>query len=121
MDSTIISSNINAGVDLPTAGLTGATSTLFSGGHNDVMFRDFTCPDDTTNEDPGLHPLQDNGGLMRTHVTTPGTWDRVGGRNVLPLVFDQRGRGFPREPVGDRIEIGALQINFDIVFVNGFN
>ena len=30
------------------------------------------CPTDTSHEDPGLHPLQDNGGLTKTHVPTPG-------------------------------------------------
>jgi hypothetical protein len=40
---------------------------------------------------------------------------------VLNLSWDQRGPGFPRLSPGDFPEIGALQINHDIIFANGFN
>jgi hypothetical protein len=85
------------------------------------MFCDGKCPPDTSSEDPGLHPLRDNGGPTRTHLPTPGVWDIVGGSNILGVNFDQRGRGFPRVSAGDPIEIGAVQINSGIIFVNGFN
>jgi len=85
------------------------------------MFCGTACPTDTSHEDPGLGPLEDNGGPTLTHVPTPGQWDTFGGTNVLSLQWDQRGPGFPRQSVGDFPEIGALQINSDIIFVNGFN
>jgi len=121
MDSTIIANNVNDGAPFPTTDLTGAAGSGFNGGHNNVMFCGAACPNDTSHEDPGLHPLQDNGGLTRTHVPTPGQWDTFGGTNPLNLLWDQRGPGFPRQSPGDWPEIGALQINSDIIFANGFN
>lgn len=121
MDSTIIANNVNTAAPFPTADLTGAPSTGFSGGHNNVMLCGAACPVDTSHEDPGLHPLQDNGGPTRTHVPTPGQWDTFGGSNVLGWPWDQRGPGFARQSSGDWPEIGALQINSDIIFANGFN
>ena len=121
MDSTIIANNVNTSAPFPTADLTGVASTGFSGGHNNVMFCGAACPTDTSHEDPGLHPLQDNGGPTRTHVPTPGQWDTFGGSNVLGWTWDQRGPGFARQSPGDWPEIGALQINSDIIFANGFN
>lgn len=123
MDSTIISSNVNTdpAAPTPTADLTGAAGAGFNGGHNNVMFCGSACPNDTSHEDPGLHPLQDNGGPTLTHVPTPGQWDTFGGSNPLNWQWDQRGPGFPRDPVGDALEIGAFQPNSDIIFVNGFN
>ncbi len=123
MDSTIIANNVNtdAAAPTPTADLTGAAGAGFSGGHNNVMFCGSACPTDTSHEDPGLHPLQDNGGPTLTHVPTPGQWDTFAGSNPLNLPWDQRGPGFPRDPVGDSLEIGAFQPNSDIIFANGFN
>jgi len=54
-------------------------------------------------------------------VPTPGQWDTFGGTNLPGLQWDQRGPGFPRQSAGDFPEIGALQINSDIIFANGFN
>ena len=121
MDSTIISSNVNFAAPFPTADLTGAGGSGFNGGHNNVMFCGAPCPNDTSHDDPGLGPLQDNGGPTRTHVPTPGVWDTFGGTNVLSVPWDQRGPGFPRQTPPDFPEIGAIQINSDIIFVNGFN
>ena len=123
MDSTIIANNVNDDplAPTPTADLTGAAGAGFNGGNNNVMFCGTACPTDTSHEDPGLHPLQDNGGLTKTHVPTPGIWDTFGGTNLLNLTWDQRGPGFPRQSPGDWPEIGALQINSDIIFANGFN
>lgn len=121
MDSTIIANNVNSTAPFATADLTGAAGAGFNGGNNNVMFCGTACPTDTSHEDPGLHPLQDNGGFTRTHVPTPGQWDTFGGTNVLNLSWDQRGPGFPRLSPGDFPEIGALQINHDIIFANGFN
>ena len=122
MDSTIISNNVNSAAPFPTADLTGAAGAGFNGGNNNVGFCGTACPTDTSHEDPGLHALQDNGGPTRTHIPTPGpTWDVFGGTNVLNLQWEQRGPGFPRQSVGDFPEIGAVQVNSDIIFANGFN
>jgi hypothetical protein len=121
MDSTIIANNVNSTAPFATADLTGAPGAGFNGGNNNVMFCGTACPTDTSHEDPGLHPLQDNGGFTKTHVPTPGIWDTFGGTNVLNQQWDQRGPGFPRQSPGDWPEIGALQINSDIIFANGFN
>lgn len=123
MDSTIIANNVNtaAPAQYPTVDLTGKPGSGFNGGHNNVMLCGAPCPNDTTHDDPGLAPLQDQGGQTRTHRPTPGIWDTFGGSNVLGWQWDQRGVGFPRQSPPDWPEIGALQINSDIVFANGFN
>ncbi len=123
MDSTIIANNVNTGAPpaFPTVDLTGKPNSGFNGGHNNVGLCIAPCPNDTTHEDPGLQPLRDNGGRTRTHKPTPGQWDTFGGTNVLDWEWDQRGPGFPRQSPGDWNEIGALQINSDIIFANGFN
>ncbi|MEP6483332.1 MAG: choice-of-anchor Q domain-containing protein [Rudaea sp.] len=121
MQSTIIARNVNTGVDLPSADVTGASSAILLGDNNNVMFCAIVCPLRTTSEDPGLGPLLDNGGPTRTHRPTPGLWNRFGGNNIHGAQFDQRGVGFPRESSPDRIEIGAFQTNSGILFVNGFN
>jgi hypothetical protein len=93
----------------------------FNGGHNNVMFCASACPTDTTHEDPGLGRLQDNGGPTLTHIPTPGQWDTFGGTNVLGWPWDQRGPGYPRNPAGIGMEIGAFQQNPELIFANGFN
>jgi len=123
LDSTIIANNVNSdpAAPQPTADLTGAPGAGFNGGNNNVMFAGTPCPTDTSHEDPGLHPLTDNGGFTRTHIPTPGIWDTFGGTNTFSLIWDQRGPGFPRQTPGDWNEIGAVQINSDLIFANGFN
>jgi hypothetical protein len=122
LDSTIIANNVNndPAAPVPTADLTGAPGAGFNGGNNNVMFAGAPSPTDTSHEDPGLRPLTDNGGPTRTHIPTPGVWDTFGGTNTLSMQWDQRGPGFPRQSAGDFPEIGAVQINSDIIFANGF-
>jgi hypothetical protein len=123
LDSTIIANNVNndPAAPTPTADLTGASGAGFIGGHNNVMFAGAPCPVDTSHDDPGLHPLADNGGFTKTHIPTPGIWDTFGGTNTLNMQWDQRGPGFPRQSTGDFPEIGAVQISSDLIFANGFN
>jgi hypothetical protein len=123
LDSTIIANNVNddAAAPQPTADLTGAVNSGFNGGNNNVMFAGRPCPTDTSHEDPGLHPLADNGGFTKTHIPTPGIWDTFGGTNTLSMPWDQRGPGFPRQTSGDFPEIGAIQLSSDLIFANGFN
>lgn len=121
LDSSIISNNVNTAAPFDTADSTGASGAGWNGGNNNVMNCLLPCPTDTSHEDPGLHPLMDNGGHTKTHVPTPGQWDIFGGTNLLSLFWDQRGFGFPRQSPGDWPEIGAFQINSDIILANGFN
>ena len=121
LNSSIISNNVNTAGPFDTADSTGASGAGWNGGNNNVMNCLLPCPTDTSHEDPGLHPLADNGGITKTHVPTPGQWDIFGGTNLPGLPWDQRGPGFPRQSPGDWPEIGALQINSDIIFTNGFN
>jgi hypothetical protein len=121
LNSSIISNNVNTAASFDSADSTGASGAGWNGSNNNVMNCLLPCPTDTSHEDPGLHPLMDNGGVTKTHVPTPGQWDIFGGTNLLSLPWEQRGAGFPRQSVGDWPEIGALQINSDIIFANGFN
>ncbi|MEO7431819.1 MAG: choice-of-anchor Q domain-containing protein [Dokdonella sp.] len=123
MNSTIIANNVNTdpAAPTPTADFTHGAGAGFNGANNNVMFCSSACPNDTTHEDPGLHPLRDNGGPTLTHVPTPGQWDTFGGTNLLNSTWDQRGPGFPRNPPGISMEIGAFQPNPDLIFANGFN
>jgi hypothetical protein len=121
LDSSIISNNVNTAAPFDTADATGTSGSGWNGSNNNVMNCLLPCPTDTSHEDPGLHPLMDNGGPTKTHVPTPGQWDIFGGTNLLNLTWEQRGPGFPRQSVGDLPEIGALQVNSDIIFANGFN
>jgi len=121
LNSSIISNNVNTAAPFDTADSTGASGAGWNGSNNNVMNCLLPCPTDTSHEDPGLHALADNGGVTKTHVPTPGIWDTFGGTNLLGLQWDQRGPGFPRQSAGDFPEIGALQINSDIIFANGFN
>ena len=123
LNSTIISNNLNTAAPAPfaSADLGGKSGAGFIGGHNAVGLCMAPCPNDTSHDDPGLHPLQDNGGLTRTHLPSPGQWDVLGGSNVHNWQWDQRGVGFPRQTPGNGVEVGAVQLNADIIFANGFN
>jgi len=64
--------------------------------------------------DPGLGPLQDNGGPTFTHAllaTSPAI--NAGDPNFVTPEFDQRGPGFPRVQDG-RIDIGAVESDFGV-------
>jgi hypothetical protein len=120
LNSTIIANNVNSSAPTPTADLSGLSGTFFAGDHNNVM-NPIISVGGSTDGDPGLHPLQDNGGPTRTHIPTPGPWDTFHGSNALGEFWDQRGFGFPRAPALNQVEIGAFQTNSDFVFTNGFN
>jgi hypothetical protein len=66
-----------------------------------------------------LNPLADNGGSTRTHAAVPNSHAINGGGATIP-VYDQRGPGFPRS-LGTAVDIGSIEFNPDLIFVNGFN
>ena len=76
-------------------------------------------PPDTIIADPLLAPLADNGGLTWTHALLPGSpaidtgdddgWDT-----------DQRGEGYARIQ-NAHADIGAYEVDPDLIFRNGFD
>ena len=84
----------------------------------------FAGTGDVTGTDPKLDPLADNGGLTPTHAlafTSPAreAGDPAGCKapDGLPLAYDQRGPGFPRQdgPACDKGSYEQL-----VLFANGF-
>ncbi|NEN91156.1 MAG: right-handed parallel beta-helix repeat-containing protein [Okeania sp. SIO3H1] len=61
--------------------------------------------------DPGLGPLQDNGGFTETHALLPGSIaiDAGDNRGATGLTSDQRGQGFDRIGNGT-VDIGAYEV-----------
>lgn len=73
-------------------------------------------------DDPGLGPLQDNGGPTLTHLPNPDSPVVDLGSNPDALDYDQR--GFTRE-YGDFPDIGSVELNLndlapDLIFASGF-
>ena len=72
---------------------------------------------DIISANPGLGPLQDNGGLTLTHALLPGSPAINGGNNnlilretfTIPILYDQRFSPFSRI-VGGRVDIGAFEV-----------
>jgi hypothetical protein len=56
----------------------------------------------------------------RTHALLPASPAIDAGNNSLGSPYDQRLGGFPRV-VGAAADIGAFEVNPDVIFVNGFN
>src|SRR5436190_1771704 len=76
-----------------------------------------TATGDQINTDPMLGPLQDNGGPTFTHMLLSGSPAIDSGNPSFdlysfspPLLYDQRGDGFPRV-VNDLIDIGAFEVS----------
>ena len=79
-----------------------------------------TVPPDTITQDPQLGPLTANGGETRTHAISATSPAFDAGNNSAGLLYDQRGPGFARE-VGASADIGAYELDPDIIFVDGFD
>jgi hypothetical protein len=109
------------------ANITNFSGTITSDGYNlssDAAGGDVTtgpggflnATGDQRNTNPLLGPLQDNGGPTFTHALLAGspainTGDPSFDPNAFdpPLLYDQRGSGFPRVANG-RIDIGAFEV-----------
>jgi hypothetical protein len=73
----------------------------------------------TVVDDPMLRDLQDNGGPTRTHALGRGSAAIGAGSNTGSQLYDQRGRGYPRESgASASVDIGAFQ--FDSIFADVF-
>jgi hypothetical protein len=95
------------------------SGTVTSDGYNLSSDNDggfLTATGDQINTDPMLGPLQDNGGPTFTHEPLSGSPAIDAGDPSFdpysfnpPLLYDQRGPGFPRV-VNGRIDIGAFEV-----------
>jgi len=119
LESSIIADNTPSGSLYP-ADLGVGPTTAISGANNLVKITDAAVPPDTINADPMLGLLQDNGGTTHTHALLPGSPAIDTGNNTAGAGDDQRGAEFPRV-VGAAADIGAFEMNSDVIFVNGFN
>jgi hypothetical protein len=115
LQSTIIAHNSASGVELDF----GSFGPVL-GSNNLIMATQggTAVPVDTIVEDPLLGPLQDNGGPTKTQALLPGSPAINTGKVAADVFLDQR--GFPRV-VGSMPDIGAVEIDPDVVFANGFN
>ena len=117
-----ILSSIIANNSLTTSGFsdlyigTGATLT---GSGNLVMLANQTLAG-TLTADPMLGPLQNNGGVLRTHALLAGSPAIDAGNNLYNLPDDERGIGFPRV-IGANADIGAFEVDTDLIFKDGFD
>ena len=107
LESTIVSGNTcSLGDDKDIYGGGGA---LLIGGNNIIGRSDIPVPDDTIlATDPRLEPLANNGGSTPTRRPLADSPALDRGSNVLDLLYDQRGPGFPRVQ-GAFPEIGAIE------------
>ncbi|MDX2214476.1 MAG: DUF4347 domain-containing protein [Oculatellaceae cyanobacterium bins.114] len=121
--SSIIAGNTNSDVDV-----IGAFDSFFTslgnnliGTGNTEAIAAFTQPTDITGiTDPGLNPLDDNGGPTQTHSLTDTSLARDTGSNPDGLTTDQRGAGFPRVSNGN-IDIGAFEFFVNPLIVTNTN
>jgi predicted outer membrane repeat protein len=102
--------NLAAGMALTVAGvrdLIGASSA------------EITVPIDTLDCDAGAGILAPHGGPTET-IALSAQSCAIDQGTALDLSFDQRGAGFPRV-VGVTADIGAFEINSDVLFADGFD
>ena len=84
---------------------------------NLIIASDQALPSDTLRADPMLASLADNGGTTRTHALLPGSPAIDAGNNSISLDHDQRGLA---RVVGPRADIGAFEVQPDVIFEAGF-
>jgi len=119
IESTIIVANTANGTDFD---LDAPENTTSTGDHNMLQaFAHILMPPGSVagGTAADLYPLADNGGLTRTHALRAGSY-AIDHGGAPTTGFDQRGRGFLR-PRGGALDIGAFEVDSDIIFVNGFN
>ncbi len=78
------------------------------------------APPGTLYGNPYLASLSYNGGLTPTHALQPTSPCIDAGNNVTGLSVDQRGPGFPRV-IGANTDIGAFELDLDLIFADGFD
>lgn len=119
IQSSILADNMadTQAADLQLGGpatVTGANNLIFAPGSAAV-------PADTlSGQNPQLAPLAWNSGSTLSHLPAVGSPVIDAGNNVAGLAKDQRGAGFPRV-VGADADIGAVELDPDRIFHNGFD
>lgn len=117
--SSIVSNNTIPGIGTPgdIMDLSGSGGGI-GGSYDIIMEWNIGVPVNIDSQDPGLLPLQYNGGPTRTQIpTSPNAL--AFGDNVRDLDWDQRGPGFPRYT--DGITTGAYQVDTGVIFLDGFD
>ncbi|MEH2114424.1 MAG: Calx-beta domain-containing protein [Nostoc sp.] len=127
LKNTIVAGNINSNApDLLSSSLSSA---IFNGNNNNLIGSltgakgTVGTGTDIVNPNPGLSPLQNNGGLTLTHALLPGSQAIDAGNNSLipadtqdldgdgntsePIPYDQRGLA---RVVGGTVDIGAFEL-----------
>ena len=119
IESSIIANNVAFGTTDDPEDIGGDIPIPIDGSHNLIMSSAQPTPPDTITADPLLAPLADNGGLTWTHalLSTSPAIDRGDPGN---FDTDQRGPGFPRV-LGGQADIGAFEVDPDVIFRNGFD
>ena len=118
IQSSIIALN---GGDTPPVNIAEGIGGAVSGNNNLIgESGTVTLPPDTIQADPRLLPLANNGGVTQTHELRPDSPAIDAGNNSAGLVVDQRGPGFARV-LGLAADIGAVELDNDIVFADGFD
>jgi hypothetical protein len=115
--STIIADNTSAGIGAGDLTVNSAPTTQ-SIVKSLIKTSNVTLPAATITLDPILGPLQNNGGLTRTHAIAPGSPAVDTGADVAGLNFDQRGVPYFRFS-GPAPDIGAFEYQ-DTIFASGF-
>ena len=125
LSSTIISDNkLDDGSssipDSDIAAAIGGSNATLTGDYNliGISLIGYPGTHGISNGAPGLGPLQDNGGLTKTHAVLPGS-PAIDAGKANSFTQDQRGTGFKRT-VGADPDIGAFELGGDRIFANGF-
>ncbi|MFO1507460.1 MAG: choice-of-anchor Q domain-containing protein [Lysobacterales bacterium] len=128
IESSIIAGNQGAG-GLDAIGTEPATAAVVTADHSliqgSVDVATGTVSWDATtqsllNLEPMLLPLADNGGITPTCALMPSSPALDQGTNSQSLEYDQRGWPFARQ-VGSGVDIGAYELNPEIIFAGGFD
>jgi hypothetical protein len=97
-------------------------SGIVTGGDHDLVmsYSAGSVPAGTTSVDPLLKPLADNGGYTLSHALEPTSPAIDNGIDTSSLTVDQRDDAthYPRT-VGAAPDIGAYELNPDIIFFDG--
>jgi hypothetical protein len=119
LESNIIADNSPTG---PAGAADFDGSSIVTGANNLIKIAGsmITVPPDTITQDPQLGPLVPNGGETRTHAIGATSPAFDAGNNTAGQTYDQRGPGFARE-VGASADIGAYELDPDIILVDGFD
>jgi hypothetical protein len=125
IESTIVAGNTSQD-GLLASDVGGADSITITGANNLIVAPTHPVPPDTISADPMLGPLQDNGGITKTHALLPGSPAIDHGNNIKAFTYDQRMAdeavsGYERV-VGANADIGAFEFGApDRIFTDGFD